>query len=279
MSSMPDEAIPALGIYLYCLARSQCIAAVEKLAEQCGLGVDERHPVMALNEAGMVAVIGDVVVAEFSEENLQTLSWVGSRAGRHEAVVASVMESSPVLPVKFGTIFRSRASLQQFLAQHREAMLHALDALNEKTEWSIKGYILEQDARALIAADDPEIQSLRVRLSCSPGARYLQQKQIDGKIDVALEARLAQATHGLGQALALRAIASTALRLHSSAITGRSERMVFNGSFLLSPETLPEFLATLSMQQRACQAIGLALELRGPWPPYNFCPDLSEVFV
>lgn len=279
MSSMPDEAIPALGIYLYCLARSQCIAAVEKLAEQYGLGVDERHPVMALNEAGMVAVIGDVIVAEFSEENLQTLSWVGSRAGRHEAVVASVMESSPVLPVKFGTIFRSRASLQQFLAQHREAMLHALDALNEKTEWSIKGYILEQDTRALIEADDPEIQSLRVRLSCSPGARYLQQKQIDGKIDVALEARLAQATHGLGQALALRAIASAALRLHSSAITGRSERMVFNGSFLLSPETLPEFLATLSMQQRACQAIGLVLELRGPWPPYNFCPDLSEVFV
>jgi hypothetical protein len=277
MSGMQDDAAPALGIYLYCLARPQCLAGVQKLAEQRGLGVDERYPVAALSEAGVVAVVGDVVVAEFSEENLQTLSWVACRAGRHEGVVASVMESSPVLPVKFGTIFRSRSSLQQFLERHRETMLQALDALSEKTEWSVKGYILEQDTRAFIADDDPEIQSLRAKLSCSPGARYLQQKQLDGKIDAALETRLAQATHDLGQTLALPAVASTALRLHPSAITGRSERMVFNGSFLLSPETLPEFLAALSMQQNACQAIGLALELRGPWPPYNFCPDLSEV--
>jgi hypothetical protein len=247
------------------------------LAEQRGLGVDERHPVVALNDAGMVAVVGDVVVAEFSEENLQTLSWVACRAGRHEAVVASVMKSSPVLPVKFGTIFRSRSSLQQFMARHRETMLQALDGLSDKTEWSIKGYILEQDTRAAIAADDPEIQALHAKLPCSPGARYLQQKQLDGKIDAALEARLAQMTHELGQALASQAIASTALRLHPSAITGRSERMVFNGSFLLSPEKLSEFLSALSVQQSACEAIGLVLELRGPWPPYNFCPDLSEV--
>jgi hypothetical protein len=277
MMGAPEEAVPVLGTYLYCLARSQCLAAVQELAEQGVPGVDERHAVTTLYEGGVVAVVGDVVVAEFSEENLQTLSWVASRAGRHEAIVASVMESSPVLPVKFGTIFRSRSSLRQFLERHRQDMMQALDQLSDKTEWSIKGYILEQDTRAIIAADDPEIQSLREKMSCSPGARYLQQKQLDAKIDAALEAGLAQAIHGLEQALELPSMASTALRLHSSAITGRSERMVFNGSFLLSPETLPEFLAALSIQQNACEAIGLALELRGPWPPYNFCPDLSEV--
>jgi hypothetical protein len=279
MSGMPDEAVPVLGTYLYCLARSQCLAVVQGLAELGMLGVDASHSVTALCEGEVVAVVGDVAVAEFSEENLQTLSWVASRAARHEAVVASVMDASPVLPVKFGTIFRSRSSLKQFLERHREDMLQALEQLRDKTEWSIKGYILEQDTKAIIAADDLEIQSLRAKLSCSPGARYLQQKQLDGKIDAALEAGLAQATHDLAQALALPAIASTALRLHASAITGRSERMVFNGSFLLSPETLPEFLAALSKQQDACQAIGLALELRGPWPPYNFCPDLSDTLA
>jgi hypothetical protein len=279
MTGAPEAAVPVLGTYLYCLARSQCLAAVQGLAEQGVPGVDERHCVTALCEGDVVAVVGDVAVAEFSEENLQTLSWVASRAGRHEAVVASVMHASPVLPVKFGTIFRSRSSLKQFLERHRDDMTQALDQLSDKTEWSVKGYILEQDTRAIIADDDPEIQSLRAKLSCSPGARYLQQKQLDGKIDAALEAGLAHATHDLEQALALQSIASTALRLHASAITGRSERMVFNGSFLLSPETLPEFLAALSIQQSACQSIGLALELRGPWPPYNFCPDLSEALA
>lgn len=265
-----------LGIYLYCLARPECLSAVKGLAEQGLRGVDERYPVAALEDAGVVAVIGEVVIAEFSEQNLQTLSWVGSRAGRHEAVVERIMGASPVLPVKFGTIFHSRASLKEFLGRHREDIVRALDKLRNKTEWSVKGYLVEEDARRDIAAADPEIRSRLAALSPSPGARYLQQKQLDIMIEAALEAGVARVTHDLHQALALHAVASTALRRHASAVTGRPERMVFNCSFLLTPETLPDFRAALSDQQYIYKGIGLTLELRGPWPPYNFCPKLSE---
>jgi hypothetical protein len=79
----------------------------------------------------------------------------------------------------------------------------------------------------------------------------------------------------LHQALAAHAVASRLLRLHPSAVTGRSERMVFNGSFLLTSETLVDFQAALSVQQAAHEEINLSLEMGGPWPPYNFCPDLS----
>jgi hypothetical protein len=51
--------------------------------------------------------------------------------------------------------------------------------------------------------------------------------------------------------------------------------MIFNGSFLLTPEALADFREALAQQQEAYQVIGLSLELRGPWPAYNFCPDLS----
>lgn len=276
MTDLPPEAVPELGVYLYCLARPECYSAVALLADEGLLGVDERYPVAALGEANVVAVIGQVVISDFSEQNLQTLSWIGERATRHEVVVARIMAASPVLPVKFGTLYRSRASLRDFLQQHQKNIKSALDQLRDKSEWSVKGYLVEEDARRITAAEDPDVQSRRAALSSSPGVRYLQQKQLDARIDAALEAGVARVSHDLQQALAPYALDSSPLRLHASAVTGRPERMVFNGSFLLTPEMLPDFRNALSDQQEAHQVIGLSLELRGPWPPYNFCPNLSQ---
>lgn len=276
MTDLSPEAVAELGVYLYCLARPECYSAVGLLADEGLLGVDERYQVAALCDANVVAVIGNVVISEFSEQNLQTLSWIGERATRHEAVVTRIMAASPVLPVKFGTIYRSRASLRDFLQQHQKNIETALDRLRDKCEWSVKGYLLEEDVRRIIAAEDPEVQSRRAALAPSPGVRYLQQKQLDARIEVALESGVARVSQDLQQALALHALDSSPLRLHASAVTGRAERMVFNGSFLLTPEMLPDFRSALSDQQEAYQVIGLSLELRGPWPPYNFCPNLSE---
>lgn len=269
------------GFYLYCLARPSCLGRVAALGEITLRGVDERYPVTLLTEtnaeAQVVAVISEVDIGDFSEENLQTLPWVGERAGQHETVVAEIMETSPVLPVKFGTIFRTHASLAAFMATHRKAIDQALDALRDKTEWSVKGYLEHEDAaRQIFAAADPGISLRRSSLSASPGARYLQQKQLDVLIEKALEAGVARVTGDLQQALQQAAVAATQLRCHSSAMTGRPERMVFNASFLLAPDALPEFRRVLAEQQMYDKKMGLSLELRGPWPPYNFCPDLSE---
>lgn len=276
MTDSHDEA-SGLGIYLYCLARPECLSVVQgSTVEQDLRGVDERYPVAALEEAGVVAVIGEVDPGEFCDQNLQTLSWVGPRACRHEAVVERIMGALPVLPVKFGTIFRSRTRLKEFLGRHREGIVRVLDDLRDNAEWSVKGYLAEEEARRIVAAADPAIQSRVAALSSSPGARYIQQKQLDAVIEAALRAWVERATHDLHEVLALHAVASTELRCHASAVTGRPERMVFNRSFLVTPEALPDFRAALTDQQHAHQRTGLTLELRGPWPPYNFCPTLSE---
>jgi len=280
MTDLDRDDAAGLGIYLYCLARPECLTLVQGSAESTLHGVDGRYPVTALaldqQGDGVVAVIGQVDPAEFSEQNLQALDWLGPRAQRHEAVVELIMHVSPVLPVKFGTMFRSRASLKQFLDRHHKDIEQALDNLRDKAEWSVKGYLVEEDARTIIAAEDTGVQSRRAALSPSPGLRYLQQKQLDAVIEAALRAWVTRVTHALHDVLAHHAVASTALRCHASAVTGRAERMVFNGSFLLAPAAPADFRAALSGLQQAHQRTGLILELRGPWPPYNFCPTLSE---
>ena len=149
-----------------------------------------------------------------------------------------------------------------------------MDKLRDKAEWSVKAYLVEEDARTIIAAEDAGIQSRRAALPLSPGLRYLQQKQLDAAIEAALHTWVTRVTHDLHDVLAPHVVASTTLRCHASAVTGRSERMVFNGSFLLTSEALADFRAALLGQNQAHQRTGLTLELRGPWPPYNFCPTL-----
>ena len=280
MSAVPAmTAVPAdtaeRAIYLYCLARAECLPLVQALAAEQLAGVDERYPVAALEEAGAVAVIGEVDSGEFSDQNLQSLSWVGPRAFRHEAVVERIMGASTVLPVKFGTIFRSRASLLEFLGRHREDVARVLEHLSDKAEWSVKGYLVDAQARPVVAASDAAIVSRMATLPAAPGARYLQQKQLDVAIDAALRLWLAQASEYLGQSLAPHAVDTSELRCHAGTVTGRSERMVFNASFLVADAALAGFRTALALQQQAYAGTGLTLELRGPWPPYNFCPALT----
>jgi len=275
MTDLRDKETPQTGVYLYCLARPECLSVLREESGKGVPGVDGQHPVTIQVDSGVVAVFSEVNITDFSEENLQTLSWVGERASRHEAVVELVMTVSPVLPVKFGTIYRSCDSLKQFLDTHHKNIDLALLNLRDKAEWSVKGYLVEEVAQQIIAEADSGIQARIAALSTSPGARYLQQKQLDASIKAALEAGVLRISHDLQQTLALHAVAATALRLHSSAVTGRTERMVFNSSFLLSSESLEDFRAALADQQDAYKPIGLNLELRGPWPPYNFCPNLS----
>ncbi len=277
---MTPVQVPAsnLGLYLYCMTFPTCVPAVAGLAEAGVLGVDERYPVtVLLASEAIVAVVGQVNISDFSETNLQNLSWLGKRAVQHEAVVAHMMAHATVLPVKFGSIFKTEASLKSFLNRHHLDMVQALDSLQDKTEWSVKGYLAEAQARQMIAAEDPDIQARRAALSTSPGVRYLQQKQLDARIETALQAYVTRVAQDLQQALQPYAEASIPLRHHASTVTGRPDRMVFNSSFLLTSDGLTEFREALSIQQNSLQKIGMSLALNGPWPAYNFCPALSDV--
>jgi hypothetical protein len=262
------------SIYLYCLASPACVTAVNQLSKQKDAGIDDASPLLTLELGGIVAVIGEVDASEFNEPNLQSMEWVGQRAYRHAALVEKIMGSSPVLPVKFGTIFDSTESLTRLLTQHRERIAAFLQKLRGKSEWSVKAYLDEERARSGVRAENPVIQARIATLSSAPGARYLQQKQVEVLLDAALRVWVADQVRNMGAVLSGHAVETAELRLLSSKASGRPERMAYNGSFLLDDSVLPDFRAALSALHEAGTKDGLTLELKGPWPPYNFCPDL-----
>ncbi len=262
------------GVCLYCLARSSNAEVIRQLS--LASGESEAHfPVEVLDVDGLQAVIGEIDTGQFTEENLQAIGWLGPRAMWHDTVVDGVSRSSTILPVKFGTIFKSPESLAKYLAQHQSEILARLDYLADKREWSLKGYLGEAQARQMISATDAQIQARVAALSGSPGVRYLQERQIETLIDASLRAWIERLGADLCAQFGLHAVDSAMLRCHASAMTGRAERMVFNCCFLISPGAHDDFADTLTAQRLVYEGTGLTLELRGPWPPYNFCPPLQ----
>jgi hypothetical protein len=262
------------SIYLYCFASPACVAIVNELSATKGAGIDDISSLLTLECDGIVAVIGKVDASEFNDQNLQSMEWVGQRAYRHAALVEKVMGSSSVLPVKFGTLFDSTESLTQLLIQHQEQIAMFLEKLQDKSEWSVKAYLDEELARSRVTVENPAIQERIATMSSAPGARYLQQKQVDVMVDAALRVWVTGQVRTMGDALATHSVESTEFRLLSSEASGHSERMVFNGSFLLADPAQPAFRAVLSALNEAGREVGLTLELKGPWAPYSFCPDL-----
>ena len=266
------------GVYLYCLARPECLASnFFSPSEQQMAGVDVQFPVTAmhLDKIGLVAVISQVILSDFSDSNLQDLNWLGPRARTHESVVQEVMQLSPVLPVKFGTIYRSNSGLADFINHNGALILQALHQVHGKAEWSVKAYIDEARVRVFVTETNPEIQELTARLSVSPGLRYMQQKQVDLRVETALSGWASEVAGKIEEILAPNAVGISTLKLHSSAMSGRPERMIYNGGFLLDNSNIDSFENVIQQFQSRYESSGLILELRGPWPPYHFCPSLS----
>ena len=269
---------PETGIYLYCLARPECLSSTYfSPSEQQMAGVDVQFPVTAmhLDKIRLVAVISQVILSDFSDSNLQDLAWLGPRARTHESVVQEVMQLSPVLPVKFGTIYRSNSGLADFINHNGALILQALHQVHGKAEWSVKAYIDEARVRVFVTETNPEIQELTARLSVSPGLRYMQQKQVDLRVETALSGWASEVAGKIEEILAPNAVGISTLKLHSSAMSGRPERMIYNGGFLLDNSNINSFENVIQQFQSRYESSGLILELRGPWPPYHFCPSLS----
>ena len=65
------------------------------------------------------------------------------------------------------------------------------------------------------------------------------------------------------------------LRPLTTALTNRSEKMVWNGAFLLSRFAVNSFHAACERLRSELAPKGLIVELTGPWPPYHFCPSFE----
>ena len=88
------------------------------------------------------------------------------------------MARSPVLPMRFGTVFTSEAALREHTEPRHPTIADFLERVTGKEEWDVKISLDLEAAIAWLLEHDPEWSARSRRWPATPGARYFQQKAL-----------------------------------------------------------------------------------------------------
>ena len=261
-----------LYYYQYAFAQPDC------RVQEIGPGVDARFPVELICDGPAAAVASRVGLDRFDPDKLQgrtaeEIRWLSEIAARHNQIICQAADSSTVLPLRLGAVFRSQDSLQAALVRCRPTVASFLQQFRQRQEWSVKLYgktFQREDLAGHAGPPSPHYDT-----AARTGTGYLAEKKLQLEDRRKLRATLHQTVQTVEQRLSAKAERYCRLRTLTGELTGHSEDMVFNAAFLLPAATRESWLEMIErVRQDICET-GLLLELSGPWPPYHFCPNLE----
>lgn len=263
----PRELASAQALYVFCV-----IPNTDSVVATDGL---EGAPVGSVCGTRVRAICCPVELEAWTGErgahNLSDIQWIGPQALRHELVNEQQMAAGPTLPLRFGTLFSSRARVEQWLAANSDTMYDFLLSVDGAEEWAVRGWLCDRRCEDELAAQDPRVADL----PASKGARYLQQKRL--RRDAASRVREWVAETGkqvnatlLDACMQVKSCTTTTVKARHPT----SDRCVLNFACLLPRGQIERLRDELDERARMWEPFGLTFELNGPWPPYNFSPDL-----
>jgi hypothetical protein len=236
------------GKYVYCVIRTG-----EPLRfGPIGLGAEPAE-VATVNYRDIAAVVSDtpIEVLDATRENVLA----------HERVNEAVMRDHTVIPMSFGTIFKTPEDIVELLKGAYGAFLDVLSKMQDKVEFGLK--ILWDRDRVVrqIEVEDEDVRRLKTEIAAQRGSTYFARVQYGRLVDTALQARSERYVAEIFEFLRDVAVASRANK-------PIGDRMIMNAAFLVARDQEHAFDARV-------KALGskydhLTFRYTGPWPPYNF---------
>ena len=222
-------------------------------------GVDAAASVEAVPCAGLVCWTSRVDKTEFAENlarNMENLEWLAEVSVRHQQVVAALAKSRDILPARFGTVFRSPASLGADVEKNKELLVRDLKRISGCEEWGVKVFGLRAQPQAAAGArsgrDYLQAKAAVLRPEASPDADAEVQRLLRAVEGVAVETAPGTGAVSRGQ---------RGLRWQGSLLVKRSQC-----------GKLQQLMARFSQDWEGERRI----ELSGPWPPYSFVSRSQE---
>ena len=242
------SAVGSRGKYVYCI-----IEATDPLRfGPIGIGADPSD-VYTVHYRNLAAVVSDapIEVLDSTRENVLA----------HERVNETVMREHTVIPMSFGTIFKTREDIVELLRSAAEAFGDVLNKMQNKLEFGLKVLWDRDLAIREVEAEDEDIGRLKKEISGQKGPTYFARMQYGRLVDAALQTRSERyVAHILDQ---LRDV-SVASRINKPI----GDKMIMNAAFLISREKETAFDARV--KSIAGRFDKLTFKYTGPWPPYNF---------
>lgn len=236
------------GRYVYCIVRSEHPLSFGPI----GIG-EEPSPVYTVRCDDLSAIVSDAPLGVFDPTRDNVLA--------HQRVNETVMREHTVLPMSFGTVFKTRDDVATFLKSAYRAFSDVLDKMENKLEFGLKVIWDREAVIRAIEEEDEDIHRLKNEIAAQKGSTYFARMQYGRLIDSALQSRLE------------RYVSEIFDRLRNVSVAARAnkpigDRMILNAAFLVTRDTEDVFDARV--KELGATHDKLTFKYTGPWPPYNF---------
>ena len=236
------------GKYVYCI-----IQASEQLRfGPLGIG-SEPADVHTVNYRDIAAVVSDTPIEVHDPTRENVLA--------HERVNETVMRKHTVIPMSFGTVFKTRDDIIELLRSAYDAFHDVLDKMQDKLEFGLKVLWDREVMVREIESLDEDVRRLKQEISAQKGSTYFARMQYGRLVDAALQAHSEKYVAEIFEALRDVAVASRANK-------PIGDKMIMNAAFLVSRDKEQEF--DQRVKEIGARFDKLTFKYTGPWPPYNF---------
>src|SRR5579885_3626668 len=243
-----DNGAESLGKYVYCVIRSTEPLQFGKI----GIGAKPTE-VRTVNFKDIAAVVSDTPLRAYDATRENVLA--------HESVNEAVMKTHTVIPMSFGTGFKTREDIVELLRSAYDAFYDVLMKMQDKLEFGLKVLWEPSEIIKEIENEEEDIRRLKKELSSQKGSTYFARVQYDRLVNAALEARSERYVKSIMEELADVSVSS---RWNKPI----GDKMIMNAAFLVSRERESVFDA--KVKDIGFRYNKLNFRYTGPWPPYNF---------
>lgn len=197
--------------------------------------------------AGLTAVISDV--PDLTAFEVQTPEQVAAWALSHNAILSAYCAKEGLLPMQVGSIFSDDAAIRARIEMRKDPLLRAVDTLA-----TLREYTLQLRVRDV---------SQSVQVMCDTGRDHLRARR---------DARTRRSTLEADRHALARAILDQIDRLsfQMGPAGAPKPKRLLDCVLLIAVSDVGKLQAIAGDWDRAAQALGLELEIIGPWPAYSF---------
>jgi gas vesicle protein GvpL/GvpF len=244
----PPAASDKRGKYVYCI-----ISADEALRfGPIGFGTPPGE---------VYTVLYEDIAAVVSDAPIEVLDATRDNVLAHERVNEAVMRYQTVIPMSFGTVFKTRDDIVELLRGAHGAFQDVLTKMEAKVEFGLKVLWDREAMIRYIEHDDEDVRRLKSEIATQKGSTYFARVQYGRLMDGALQSRSEQYVSEIFEALRHVCVASRANK-------PIGDKMIMNAAFLVEREREPAFDARVKALGATYDT--LTFRYTGPWPPYNF---------
>ena len=237
------------GKYVYCIIR------LDRPRDFGEIGIGGSKRVYTVQDRDLAAVVSDtpIVIYDPTRENVLA----------HEFVNETVMREFTVIPMSFGTVFRSEDDVSELLRSTYQAFNDVLDKMQDKIEFGLKILWDREKVVANLEQENDEIRRLKDEISRNAASStYFARMQLGRLVEAALEEKGNHFVADVHEELKQVAVAS-----RSNKVIG--DRMILNAAFLVERSREKAFDEKVKEVSRRYEDV-LTFKYTGPWPPYNF---------